>query len=178
MPAPRAILGVSSPSAAQAGGEDGRVAEAALGRRWRVVVSPAQRTLRTAEPLEAAFEVSDAASTSTSAQKLLRETVGLRRRATSSSSGTSRRSAKWPRNCWAWATAASRCARGCGGSRPRAGRKVRDDLEGRGESRHGRGMSFRHEAHCPSSSRLRPGRLPILPVALHAREDRDPQPDR
>jgi phosphohistidine phosphatase len=41
---------------------------------WRVVVSPARRTLQTVEPLEAAFEVSDAASTDTSAQKLLRET--------------------------------------------------------------------------------------------------------
>jgi phosphohistidine phosphatase len=41
---------------------------------WRVVVSPAQRTLQTVEPLEAAFEVSDAASTDTSAHKLLRET--------------------------------------------------------------------------------------------------------
>jgi phosphohistidine phosphatase len=41
---------------------------------WRVLVSPSQRTLQTVEPLETAFETSDAASTGTSPQKLLRET--------------------------------------------------------------------------------------------------------
>ncbi|HEX7560416.1 MAG TPA: histidine phosphatase family protein, partial [Usitatibacter sp.] len=41
---------------------------------WRVLVSPANRTLQTVEALGLAFEVSDAASTDTSPQALLRET--------------------------------------------------------------------------------------------------------
>jgi phosphohistidine phosphatase len=41
---------------------------------WRVLVSPSQRTLQTVEPLETAFEASDAAATGSSPQKLLRET--------------------------------------------------------------------------------------------------------
>jgi phosphohistidine phosphatase len=40
---------------------------------WRVVVSPAQRTLQTVEPLDVAFETSDAIGTGTYSARLLRE---------------------------------------------------------------------------------------------------------
>jgi phosphohistidine phosphatase len=40
---------------------------------WRVLVSPAQRALQTVEPLDVAFDVSDAIGTATSAEGLLRE---------------------------------------------------------------------------------------------------------
>jgi phosphohistidine phosphatase len=40
---------------------------------WRVLVSPAQRALQTVEPLDVAFDVSDAIGTGTSAERLLRE---------------------------------------------------------------------------------------------------------
>jgi phosphohistidine phosphatase len=40
---------------------------------WRIVVSPAKRTLQTVAPLDMEFEVSDAVSTDVSAQSVLRE---------------------------------------------------------------------------------------------------------
>jgi phosphohistidine phosphatase len=40
---------------------------------WRVVVSPALRTLQTVEPLDDAFDVSEAIGTGTSPERLLRE---------------------------------------------------------------------------------------------------------
>jgi len=39
---------------------------------WKILVSPAQRTLQTVEPLDREFEVSEAISTATNAAKVLR----------------------------------------------------------------------------------------------------------
>jgi phosphohistidine phosphatase len=41
---------------------------------WRIIVSPAVRTLQTVEPLDREFEVSEGISTATNAEKVLRAT--------------------------------------------------------------------------------------------------------
>lgn len=45
-----------------------------IGKEWRILVSPAKRTLQTVEPLDREFEVSDAIGTGTSSAALIRAT--------------------------------------------------------------------------------------------------------
>ena len=48
--------------------------EARIDSDWRILVSPAKRTLQTVEPLDQAFETSEAIGTATSVEALLRAT--------------------------------------------------------------------------------------------------------